>query len=62
MTFTIDGEEFLFNMTLDGENHLIALTATKDSVTYDCTIQLISRADGDRMCCIPGGACQSGSC
>lgn len=62
MIFTIDGEAFVFNMTLDAENHLTALTATKDNVTWGCTIQLVSEADGERMCCIPGGQCSSGGC
>ena len=62
MIFTIAGETFVFNMTLDGENHLIALSATKDNVTYDCTIQLVSEVDGARQCCVPGGSCSPGSC
>jgi hypothetical protein len=62
MIFTIDGEAFIFTMTLDGQGHLTALTATKDNTTYDCKIKLVSEVDGSQWCCIPGGSCSPGSC
>ena len=60
MNFTIDG--FNFTLTVDGNNQLTGLTATKDNTTWDCTIQLVSQVDGDRMCCGPTGDCRPGSC
>jgi hypothetical protein len=61
MTFTINGEEFSFTLTVDAEGNLTDLTATRDGVTFDCTIQLVSEVNGSRVCCSPLG-CTAGSC
>jgi hypothetical protein len=61
MNFTINGEEWLFTLTLDGQGHLVSLIATKDGVTCDCTIQLVAQNNGTRTCCGPAG-CTAGSC
>ena len=61
MTFRINGEEFNFTLTVDAEGNLTDFSATKDGVTYDCSIQPVSDVDGSRTCCGPSG-CTSGSC
>jgi len=62
MNFTISGEEFDFTLEVDGSGNLTGFTATKDGTTYDCTIQLTSRANAeDQVCCGPSG-CMAGSC
>jgi hypothetical protein len=60
MNFII--EDFNFTLTVDGNDHLTGLTATRDNTTWDCTIQLVSQADGERQCCGPTGDCKPGSC
>jgi len=60
MNFQIDG--FNFTMTIE-QDQLVGLTAEKDQVTYDCTIQLVSQtAPETRQCCGPDGKCYPGSC
>jgi hypothetical protein len=61
MNFTINGEEFSFTLTVDAEGNLTDFTATKDGVTFDCSIQLVSEVNGSRTCCSPTG-CMPGSC
>jgi hypothetical protein len=61
MNFTIAGEDFNFTLTVNSEGQLLAFTATKDSTTYDCSIQLVSQANAERTCCGPSG-CTAGSC
>jgi len=62
MNFTISNEGFTFHVQVDGNGHLTSFTATKDSVTFDCSIQLQSRANPlEIFCCNPSG-CTSGPC
>jgi hypothetical protein len=61
MNFTINGEEFNFTLTVDAEGNLTSLTATRDGVAFDCSIQLVSEVNGARTCCGPSG-CTAGSC
>ena len=61
MNFTIVGEDFNFTLTVNSEGQLLAFTATNDNTTYDCSIQLVSQASGERTCCGPSG-CTAGSC
>ena len=61
MTFTINGEDFTFTITVDSQGNLLDFTATGEGATFDCMIQLVSDVDGARFCCGPSG-CTSGSC
>jgi hypothetical protein len=61
MTFTINGEDFTFTITVDTQGNLTAFTATGEGATFNCMIQLVSEVDGSRVCCGPSG-CTSGSC
>ena len=61
MNFTINGEEFVFTMTFDTAGNITDFTATRDGVTFECTIQLVSEVNGSRTCCSPSG-CTAGSC
>jgi len=62
MTFTIQGEDFTFNLTVDGSGILRGINATRGGVTYSCKIQVKSEANpADVMCCGPDG-CTAGGC
>ena len=63
MNFTISNEDFTFTLLVDPNGTLTSFTATKDSTSYDCAIQVT--ATGAMMpevfCCTPAG-CTSGAC
>ena len=63
MNFTISGEDFTFTLLVDTNGTLTSFTATKDSITYLCSIQLNSSGGlmPEAFCCTPSG-CTSGSC
>ncbi len=63
MNFTISGEDFTFTLSVDLNGTLTGFTATKDSINYDCSIQMTSTSGlmPERFCCTPSG-CTSGSC
>lgn len=61
MTFTINGEEWLFTLLVDSQGNLTDFTATKDGTTCTCSIQLVAENSGARTCCTPAG-CTAGGC
>lgn len=63
MNFTISGEDFTFTLLVDSNGTLTSFTATKDSNSYDCSIQLTATGGmmAEAFCCTPSG-CTSGSC
>ncbi len=62
MTFTIDGQPYTFNLQLDQSNKLTGFTASTQSTTYVCSIQLASNEDvPEFVCCTPSG-CTAGGC
>jgi len=64
MEFTIANEDYVFNLVLDGSNHMTAFTATKDQDTYVCSIHLKNDTNAqDITCCYPPPrGCESGPC
>lgn len=64
MEFTIENEDFVFNLVVDQDNQLTGFTATRDQVTYDCSIHLKSQLNSATLCCRPNppGGCVEGPC
>ena len=64
MVFTIENEAYVFNLVLDESDQLLGFTATKDQVTYDCSIHLKSQTNPqDVSCCYPPPVgCVTGPC
>lgn len=65
MVFTIENEDYVFSLVVDQDNHLTGFTATKDQVTYDCSIHLKSQLNSQVILCCrpyPPGGCVEGPC
>jgi hypothetical protein len=61
MIFTINGEPYIFTLTVDLLNRVTGFTATNLSTTYDCKIQMTSQEDEPEvLCCTPSGCTQGG--
>ena len=61
MIFTINGEPYIFTLTLDLLNQVTGFTATNLTTTYDCKIHLTSQQDdSEELCCTPSGCTQGG--
>ncbi len=65
MNFNIENADFLFTLEtqqMNGNNVLTSFTATADSVTYNCYIQLVAVGEVEtEFCCGPLG-CTAGPC
>lgn len=65
MIFTINGEDFIFNLQVDSTGKLTSFTATRGkNITVDnfnCSIQVESESSAELFCCTPSG-CTAGPC